>query len=161
MANFNPSLLAALFTPSVLLARGASGIILFIVVVAFTTLLNSLVLWIAAKLFKLKNNTFKTALITAFVTWIASFVIGIILGYVHGAVKGTATSLLFSGLLNLILTFVVSVFAVKRFYKLETGKSFLVGLVWLVGQLIVGFVIAMVFAAILVAVLVGSKATGF
>lgn len=147
------------FTPSLLLALGAIGIILFIVVAAITTLLNGLILWIAAKLFKLKNNRFKTALITAFVAWIASFVIGMVTGLAKGITMSATTSLLFSGL-NLVLMFVVSALAVRQFYKLETGKSLLVGLVWIVGQIIVNIIIALAFAAILVAVLLSGGGEG-
>ena len=87
--------------------------------------------------------------------WAIYFVIGIVLQpLIGGAARGAATAAtgaaLAAGLLYMVRTwaptFVVNSLTAKKFYKLETGKSFLVGLVWTVAATIVGSIYALIMA---------------
>ena len=138
------------------LAMGTTGIILFLVIFVVGVLLGALILWLVAKLFKLKANKFKTALITsavaAVINQIVSFATEMSLGKAIGA--STSASLLVS-LGTIVVGYVVNSLSIKQFYKIETGKAFLVGLVWLVLSIAAMFVVALIIGVIVVAILFG------
>lgn len=156
--------MAALDTAT-LLAIGGIGIVILVIMFLIGVLYNSVILWIVSKLFKLRNTKFKTAFLAALVAGAISFVIGIVLqlligGAARGAAAAATGAAVAAGLLNMVLslaaTFTVNSLTAKKFYKLETGKSFLVGLVWTVAAIIVGFIVGLVIGAIILAVLLAT-----
>ena len=132
--------------PATLMALGVTGILIVLAVLVLSIILNAIALWVTAKLFKLKDSKYKTAFTTSVVAAIANLVIGIVL------VKVLASIGLILTLIRLVVAFVVNSLLIKQFYKLETGKSFLVGLVWTITGWIISFIIALVIGAVLVAV---------
>ncbi|HLD97593.1 MAG TPA: hypothetical protein VI934_04580 [Candidatus Nanoarchaeia archaeon] len=144
--------------PATLFALGGIGILIFLAIFIIGIVLNALMLWVTAKLLKLTDNKYKTALIVSLVSAVVNLVIGFALGMALAPLsKGAAAAglVLTLGvmLVNLVASFLVNTFLIKRFYKLETKKSFLVSLIWTILGVIVGFVIAFIIGAILVAVL--------
>jgi hypothetical protein len=128
------------FDTSLYLALGAMGFVIILFSLILGTLLNSLALWITSKLFKLANTTFKTALVAALVAVVIAFVINFVISL---GTAGNISLALIGSLVSIVAVFVINSLVVKKFYELETGKAFLVGLVWTVMGLIVGFIVGL------------------
>ncbi|MBI2144134.1 hypothetical protein HYU17_03210 [Candidatus Woesearchaeota archaeon] len=152
--------MAALQTQT-FLSLGAVGIAIALFLIS--VLYNSLILWVTTKLlFKLPNARFKTALIAALAAGAIDLAVGIILKFIIAAALGavsttlTAGATLAAGLLNLVLgwaaMFTINSLTARKLYKLQTGKSFLIGLVWTAAAIIIGAIIGLITAAIIVAV---------
>ncbi len=161
----------AAFDAATLLAVGGIGIVILAVLFLIGVLYNSLILWLVSKIFKLHSTKFKTAFLAALVAGAINFVVGVVLqllvgGATRGAAAATEGAALAAGLLNMALgwaaTFVVNSLTAKKFYKLETGKSFLIGLVWTVAAIIVGFIVGLIIGAILLVIILatGTLPTG-
>ncbi len=148
---------------STFLALGAIGIALTAVLFIVGVLYNSLILWLVSKIFKLKDTKFKTAFLAALVAAAVNFVVSFAfkLG-IGGVASGMATTggIIAIGFLSLLIqtaaTYVVNSLTAMKLYKLEAGKSFLVGLVWTVISFAVAFVVGIIISVIFVAVLMGS-----
>ncbi|MBI2145307.1 phage holin family protein [Candidatus Woesearchaeota archaeon] len=158
-----------------LMASGAAGFLIIGVSVLISVLYTALILWLLAKAFKLHDKKFKTALITALVAGVINFLIRTVLQLTVGSAIGKSampaagaelsSQMLAQGALGLALLllfwitgFVVDSLAIKKFYKAETGKAFLVGLVLAVIAAIVGFIVLLIFGAILVGVIMAMAA---
>lgn len=154
--------MAALDT-STLLAVGAAGIIIFLIISVIVVLLNSLILWLITKLFKLHEKKFRIAFLAALAAYVINFVVGFVPRWLLKAIaissEAPETRLLANSLkllLGIALTLAVNWLVIKKFYKLETGKSFLVGLVWTVATIVVSFIVWLIIGAIILAVLLAT-----
>ncbi len=154
--------MAALDT-STLLTIGAIGIILATVLFIVGVLYNSLILWLVSKIFKLKDTKFRTAFLAALIAAAVNFAVSLVLRLGSGTLTGgmattggmIATGLLI-GLAGVTATYVVNSLTAMKLYKLEAGKSFLVGFVWTVISFAVAFVVGIIISVIFAAVLMGS-----
>ena len=127
--------------PEMILATGATGIPLFLAVFIIVILLNALMLWATAKLLKLTDNKFKTALITSLVAAVLNLVISFALGRMLAPIiLGVLSAGLMLTLVNLVAAFIVNASLIKRFYKLETRKFFIISLIWTILSGIIGVI---------------------
>lgn len=113
----------------------AGGILIALVLLIVGILLSGLFLMITARLFKLKDKTYKTALIAAAIVGIVGFVIGFIpVPY-----------------LGLIISILLGIYLVKQFYKVDWNKAAIVGIVWFVINWVVMFLLGFLLGAGLMA----------
>ena len=143
--------MAGMDTSSMLLAAGAVGLVILLAVLIVSVLYNALIVWVVSKLFKLEDKTFKTALLAAVIAGVINFVIN--LGLQFG-LKG------FAVLVGLVTTYIVNSLTLKKLYKLELGKSYVVGLVWSAISFAVAFIVGIIIVVVIMAALAGSGALG-
>ena len=117
-----------------------------LITIAIMIPISALVLMISTKLFKLKDSSYKTAILIALILGVANAIVSLIGDFVPSIA-------VYIGLISLVLvSILLAIYLVKSKYNLEWGKAILVWLVWLVINLIVAFIVAMILAAIFVAV---------
>ena len=113
-------------------ALAGAGIALMAVFLVVLFVLNAVLLWLTAKIFKVGKGwgiPFGIAAIALVAGWLFGFLfsyvplVGWLLGWLAGAV--------------------LNIFLVKTFYKLGLGKALLVWLVWAVFVFIVSFVLGL------------------
>lgn len=108
--------------------------------------LGGLLLWLTAKYFFKVGDKFTTALKVAVIVGAVGFVLNLIGMY-------TAPGVI--AILGFLVSIALSLFLVKKYYKLEWGKAALVWLVWfvlnLVADFIIGFAIGLVMAPLIAA----------
>ena len=90
-----------------LIALGIAGILLIVVLL----LIGPIVLWLGTKFAGIENASFKKAIISVVVLIVLSAVLGVILGPL--------------AFLDLIISFVVTLWVVKALYKTSWTKAFL------------------------------------
>ena len=111
--------------------------------------LGALLLMLSAKIFKLKDQSYMTALkIVAII-----YVIGFVLSLIGMASLAVAT---FMTVLNFIVMIALGIYLIKLFYKLDWGKAALTWLVWFIMSLIAGFIIAAIVGAIFAGVMMAA-----
>lgn len=108
--------------------------------------LNGLLLMLSTKIFKLKDQSYKTALKIALILAIVGFVFSII-----GSLSPALAVII--GILSFIFVSVLlAVWLIKTNYGLDWGKALLVWLVWsvlsIVTVLIIGFIVGIIAVAI-------------
>ncbi len=108
--------------------------------------IGALLLMLAAKLFKLADQGFKTAIKIMFIVGVSSLVLEVISQLVPSLETIPAVASF------VLVSIALAVWLIKKYYALDWGKSLLVWLVWIVLSLVAGFLIGLVAAAIIVAV---------
>lgn len=121
-----------------------SGMLLVLQVVSLVIMvpLSALLLMFSTKIFKLSDQSYKTAIITTLIIYVISFVLSLI---------GMFAATLILSVISIIVMVVLGLWLIKTRYKLEWGKAALVWLVWfiftLIASSIVGFIVGMIFAS--------------
>ena len=128
------------------LGMGSGTLVFQIILTVVSIPISALLLMLSTKFFKVTDQSYLTALKTAAITGAA----GLVLSAVGMQSLGLAIVL---GVLNFILVSVLlSLWLVKKFYSLDWKTTALVWLVWFVLGLIAAFLIAMLLAVIMVAI---------
>ena len=108
-----------------------------IITTIIMVIVGILLLILSAKIFKLKNQSFKTALKIVLIIYVINIVFGLIGLFSFGF-----------AILMLILSFLIlvilGIYLVKKYYNLDWGKSILVWLVWFILLLIAGFIMRVI-----------------
>lgn len=114
--------------------------------------LNGLILMLSAKIFKIADQSYKTAVKIALMLGIAGLVFNVI-----SALKlMSLSSLVITVLSWLIVSILLAVWLIKTNYSLDWGKALLLWLVWFVLSIVAGFIIALIIGAVLLTVLFGA-----
>ena len=115
-------------------AFGLVGGLVFAVIAA---LVSGLLLWITAKLFKLKGG-FGTAFMIALVVGIASWAINFVFGFIPfvGGWLG--------GLVGIVVSILLGISLIKSKYHQDTGKAIVIWLVWFVLSFIATGILALI-----------------
>ena len=103
--------------------------------------LGALLLMLSAKIFKLKDQSYKTALKVVAILYVIGFVLSLI-GMASLSLMTVMT------ILNFLVMILLGIYLIKMFYKLDWGKAALTWLVWFIMSLIAGFIIAAIIGAI-------------
>ena len=112
--------------------------------------INALLLMLAAKIFKLEDTSYKTALGITAILGVVSFVIGLLIGLLP-ALAGAVGWILTWVLIGVLL----AMYLIKTKYNLEWGKAALVWLVYFVFGIIATIVVGMILGAIFLAIGLG------
>lgn len=107
-----------------------------LITIAVLIPISALILKLSTKIFKLDNQSFKTAFIIA--------LIADGLGFIVDSLNRLFVSAPLFEILDWIITIALVVFAlflVKIFYKVKWGKSALVWLVWMVIMMVIGIIV--------------------
>lgn len=123
----------------------ATQFVMVIVSAVIGLILGAFLLWLATKISKPSDATFKTAFLCNAILIAIQFVFGLITAFL-GATQLTATMIVTG--VSLLVQLVASIFLVKSFYKEAWGKTMLTWVLWLVFTLIAGFVVGLVMVAI-------------
>lgn len=108
--------------------------------------LGGLLLMLSAKIFKLTDQTYKSALKVAAIVGVA----GIVFNFI-GSLSATLVFIM-TVLSFVLVSILLALWLIKKTYSLEWGKAILVWLVWFVLSLIATFIIAAVVGVLIVAV---------
>lgn len=126
------------FGPGMMGAGIGAGLVMAVVGI----LLGALFLWIsAAKIFKMKDKSFKTPLTIAAIVGVVSYVLG------------------FVPLLNMlgaVVAIVLAVWLIKTRYNVDWVKAILVWLVYFVLSIVAGMIIAFLIGGMVVGGLMGA-----
>ena len=127
--------------------------LMLVVTAAVTSLLSALVLMISAKMFKLKDTSYLTALKAALIVEIAGFAL-----FAAAGLTNSALIIILGMILKFFLvTVLLAVFMVKLFYGLKKfDKTLLVWLVWVVLKTIVLFIANFLIGTLFIAIGVGA-----
>ena len=105
--------------------------------------LSALLLLVSAKIFKLKDQTYKTALKVTLIIFVINFILGLI-----------GLALLSVAVVMAVLSFLVLIlgglYLIRKYYNLDWGKAALTWIVWFILTLIAGFIISMIMGAIFI-----------
>ena len=123
----------------------ATQFVMVIVNAVIGLFLGAFLLWIATKISKPSDATFKTAFLCNAILIGIQFVFGLISAFL-GATAITAVAIV-SGI-SFLVQLVASIFLVKSFYKEAWGKTMLTWVLWLVFTLIVGFIVGLILVAV-------------
>ena len=123
----------------------ATQFVMVIVNAVIGLFLGAFLLWIATKISKPSDATFKTAFLCNAILIGIQFVFGLISAFL-GATAITAVAIV-SGI-SFLVQLVASIFLVKSFYKEAWGKTMLTWVLWLVFTLIVGFIVGLIIVAV-------------
>ena len=123
----------------------AAQFVMVIVNAVIGLFLGAFLLWIATKISKPSDATFKTAFLCNAILIAIQFVFGLISAFL-GATAITAVAIV-SGI-SFLVQLVASIFLVKSFYKEAWGKTMLTWVLWLVFTLIVGFIVGLIIVAV-------------
>ena len=121
-----------------------------IIGLAITIPLSALVLMISAKIFKLADTSYKTAIKITAILGAAGFVL-------EGAVISLAPALIeYLGIAQIILiNIALAIYLIKRFYSLDIKKTLLMWLVWFLLSLVVIIVVGTIVGIIIALVAPG------
>ena len=112
--------------------------------VIVTVPLSALVLMLTAKMFKLEDTTFKTAIKLTLIIGVIAFLIDSLAATVLAAAAGTVGLFQFL-LVNIVLAAVL----ISKLYKLDIKKTLLVWLVWFLLSLLVAIVVGIIIGIII------------
>lgn len=115
-----------------------------VIVTVVMAILSALLLMVSAKIFKLKDQSFKTAIKVTLILYVINFVLSLI------GIFSLKTAVVMS-VLSFIVLIVLGMYLIKKYHALDWGKAALVWLVWFILSLIVGFIIAAILGLIFVA----------
>jgi hypothetical protein len=118
-----------------------------VIIAVVMIFLSALLLMISTKIFKLKDQSYMTALKIALIIYVINFILGLI------GLAATAVAMVMT-ILSIIVLILLGMYLIKRFYKIAWGKAALTWLVWFILTLIVGFIIALIIGAIFVVSLI-------
>src|SRR3989338_920586 len=128
------------------LGMGSGTLVFQIILTVVSIPISALLLMLSTKFFKVTDQSYLTALKTGEITGAAGFVLSAI------GMQSLGLAIVL-GVLNFILVSVLlSLWLVKKFYSLDWKTTALVWLVWFVLGLIAAFLIAMLLAVIMVAI---------
>jgi len=128
------------------LGMGSGTLVFQIILTVVSIPISALLLMLSTKFFKVTDQSYLTALKTAAITGAAGFVLSAI------GMQSLGLAIVI-GVVNFILVSVLlSLWLVKKFYSLDWKTTALVWLVWFVLGLIAAFLIAMLLAVIMVAI---------
>ena len=119
------------------------GFVLPLLLALVGIVVSGILLWFSTKIFHLKNATFRNALSVAAIVGIINFVLGyglVLIPFVRW----------FGGVVNFVVTIILGLLLVKRKYKLNGSKTFLVWVVWFLMAFIASAILAALFAALFV-----------
>ena len=122
-------------------------IISFIMALAIIPL-NGLLLMLTAKIFKLKDQSYKSA----FKITLILGVINLILGILSSSIKG-GLSLAITIAQWVLISTLAALWLVKYFYKLDWGRALLIWLVWFVFYILLFILIILIVALFVVGLL--------
>ena len=103
--------------------------------------LSALLLMISVKIFKLKDQSYMTALKIALIIYVINFILGLI------GLAALSVAIVMS-VLSFLVLILLGMYLIKKMYKLDWGKAALTWLVWFILTLIVGFIIALIIGLI-------------
>jgi hypothetical protein len=106
----------AMITPPML--TGWASVAASAGVIVVMILINTLLLWGISKAFKLKRNSFVTAILAAISIGIVNLLIGLM---------QNPASIVLKLILGLVLTFIINTIAIKLFYKLKIESAMIIG----------------------------------
>ena len=112
-----------------------------VIVAVVMIFLSALLLMISAKIFKLKDQSYMTALKIALIVYVINFILALI-GLAAASVAMVMT------ILSIIVLILLGMYLIKKYYKIAWGKAALTWLVWFILTLIVGFIIALIIGVI-------------
>lgn len=128
-----------------------SDIIIQLITALITIPLNGLLLMLTTMIFKVADQSYKTAIKVTAILGAIGFVIGII---------GPLTNMpsLSAGLIIMVVQWVLvsillALWLIKSNYQLDWGKTLLVWLVWFIMSIVAYFIIAMIVGVIAIGVL--------
>lgn len=118
-----------------------------VITTVIMVIIGALLLMLSAKIFKLKDQSFKTAIKVVLILYVITFVLGLI------GILSLRTALIMS-VLNFVVLIALGIYLIKKFYLIDWGKSVLVWLVWFILSLIVGFIVGLILTAIFIGAVV-------
>ncbi|MBW2993561.1 hypothetical protein KY317_03240 [Candidatus Woesearchaeota archaeon] len=117
-------------------------IVMQIITTVIMIIVGALLLMVSAKIFKLKDQSFKTALKVVLIIYVINFVLGLI------GIISLGTALIMS-VLSFLVLIILGIYLIKKYYNLDLGKAVLVWIVWFILSLIAGFIIGIILGLIL------------
>ncbi|MFQ5621738.1 MAG: hypothetical protein ACE5FT_07955 [Candidatus Nanoarchaeia archaeon] len=114
---------------------------------------SALLLMLAAKIFKLHDTSFMTALKVAGILGGARFVLSLLWSLIG---LGPGAIMILSGLEFVLISIALSIYLIKLFYEEGWKETLLTWLVWFIFNIILGMLIALVVAAVMLAVFAGA-----
>lgn len=128
-----------------------SELISSLIITVVTIPLNGLLLMLTAKIFKLADQSYKTAIkLTAILG-----MIGFLLGILSTTIKNLSLAITIAQWV--LVSILLALWLIKSFYSLDWGKTLLVWLVWFVLYLILAFLIGILVASVIVGLLFAGK----
>ena len=128
-----------------------SEIIQSVIITLITIPLSALLLMLTTKIFKLTDQSYKTAIkITAILG-----AINLILGILASSIK--SLSLVLTIAQWVVISILLAMWLIKSSYQLDWGKTLLVWLVWFVFYIILFIIIIFVVATIFIGLLFAGK----
>ncbi|MFH1052801.1 MAG: hypothetical protein V1740_00115 [Candidatus Woesearchaeota archaeon] len=124
-------------------------IVTSLIMTVVTIFIGALLLMLSAKIFKLKDQSYMTALYITTILGIVGFLIGLL------SLLGSSF-ILIAGVIGFIVGIILGIYLIKIKYDLDWGKAVLVWLVYFVLSLIVGFVIAFILGILFMAIGLGA-----
>ncbi len=126
-------------------------IVTTIITTAIFIFINALLLMLVTKIFKVQDQSYKSAL------WVAAIAgaVGLVFNWVIAAIPSSGVAV--SSIINFLLIGVLlTLYLIKLKYKLAWGKAALVWLVYFLFALVVGFVIGFVIGLMVVSMGLGT-----
>ena len=106
---------------------------------------------LTTKIFKLADQSYKTAIKITAILGTISFVLGILSSYFKNL------SLIVMITQWVVVSILLALWMVKSFYQLDWGKALLVWLVWFVLYIILFIIIVFVFASVIIGLMFAGK----
>src|SRR3989344_4233187 len=116
--------------------------------------ISALLLWLSAKVLKMDDTSYITALIVAAILGAAGFIFNVI----SILMPSLAYVLMFVSFI--VVSIALALWLIKRRYDLDWKKAVLLWIVWLLLSLVVAFIVGMIVGVILVAIGMSGVAAG-
>ena|SRR3989338_719430 len=123
----------------------AAQFVMVIVNAVIGLILGAFLLWLATKISKPSDATFKTAFFCNAILIVIQLVFGLINAFLGAA---SLTGIMIISGISFLVQLVASIVLVKSFYKEAWGKTMLTWVLWLVFTLIVGFIVGLILVAV-------------
>ena len=120
-----------------------------LIIAVIMVFVGALLLMISAKIFKLKDQSYMTALKIALIIYVINFILGLI------GLAALSVAIVMS-VLSFLVLILFGMYLIKTFYKIEWGKAALTWLVWFILSLILGFIVAAIIGIIFAGALLGA-----
>ncbi len=137
----------------------ATEILVSLIIRAVIIPISGLLLMLSAKIFKLADQSFKTAIKISLILGLAGFVFDIV-AYFMKDIAFMISTFIISILSWISISILAAVLLIKNQYALDWGKSLLVWLVWFAFSLVALFIVSFVIGIILVAIGLTAYAQG-
>lgn len=132
------------------MALVTSVLILLIITTIIVIPLSALLLWLTTKIFRLKDQRYKTAFLIILIILLVNLVFSLIRSLFQGYVLLNFISGI---ILWILISFLFAWWLIKTKYKLDWGKSFLVWLVWIIFNFILMTIASIILSIILIGML--------